>query len=141
MVNKKGYIRTIEAIIAVVLLFLFILTTLPKPEKSVEPRNVDYIEESILLEIESNEVLRQEVLNYIPGGTTPKLNSFIEDTTKRLPFDHAFLIKNAGTYPSQADLENLIPSVSDRNLYLRTKIIGSGTVSKVIYLYLWEKTE
>lgn len=140
MVNKKGYIRTLEAIIAMVLLFLFILTVLPKPETPVEPKNVDYIEESILLEIESNDVLRQEVLNYVPGSQTPNLNSFVEDTTKRLPFDHAFLIKNAGNYPSQEDLEILIPSVSDRNLYLRTKIIGSGTTSKVIYLYLWEKT-
>ena len=139
MVNKKGYIRTIESIIAIVLLFLFILTVLPKPEKPVEPRNIDYLEEAILWEIQSNTILRQEILDY-EGGPTPKVSAFIEEVTKRFPFDHAFLIKDAGSYPSQADLEALIPSVSDKNLYLRTKIIGSGTGSKVIYLYLWEKT-
>lgn len=141
MVNKKGYIRTIEAIIATVLLFLFIIAVLPKPEKPVEPRNVDYIGESILLEIELNELLRQEVLDYVPENPTPNLDLFMDGVTKRLPFDYAFLIKDAWDYPSQADLELKIPSFSNRNLYLRTKIFGSRTGSKVVYLYLWEKTE
>ena len=59
MVNKKGYIRTLEAIIAIVLIFAVIITILPKKEITEKtPDDIDLTAKSILNEIQNNNLFR-----------------------------------------------------------------------------------
>ena len=63
--NKKAYLKTIEAIIAVVIILIFIFTVIPRervPEASV-PKNIEILQETITNEIENNEEYRQEIIN------------------------------------------------------------------------------
>ncbi len=69
MVNKKGYLRTIEAIIAILLVFGFLVTVLPKTgdvgakEAHTVPVDLDITANAFLEELERNEVFRACVLN------------------------------------------------------------------------------
>jgi len=62
--KKKGYIRTLEAVIAIVIILIFIFTMMPKKEpnpKDVPPR-VDAAQKYILQEIANTPELRQEAI-------------------------------------------------------------------------------
>ncbi len=63
MVSKKGYIRTLEAVIGIVIILLFIFSVSPKPKGKVEqiPVGVKSSLEMITGEINSNLTLRAAV--------------------------------------------------------------------------------
>lgn len=68
MVGKKGYLRTIEAIVAILLVFGFLLVVLPSGEEVAkdsheEPVALQLSSEAILSEIQKNDVFRTCVLN------------------------------------------------------------------------------
>ncbi|MFH1637686.1 MAG: hypothetical protein ABIB71_04660 [Candidatus Woesearchaeota archaeon] len=76
MVNKKGYIRTLEAVIGIVIILLFIFSVNPKVKEKTEsmPSAVETSLDFITEEINSNATLRTAV--YLPSllncGSTPE---------------------------------------------------------------------
>lgn len=58
--NKKGYIRTIEAILAILVVFAFVVTILPKKTTEIAkaPPELDSTMKSILEEAQNNEEFR-----------------------------------------------------------------------------------
>src|SRR3989344_8780872 len=73
MVNKKGFVHTIEAVIAIVILLIFIFTALPREKiEQTTPDNIKLVQEKITSEIESNILLRNNVLEYhLPSQLLP----------------------------------------------------------------------
>ncbi|MBI4154121.1 hypothetical protein HY501_02195 [Candidatus Woesearchaeota archaeon] len=64
MVNRKGYIKTLEAVIAIVLILLFLFTVINKPleKKGGAPPIVKRSQEYILNEILVNDALRGKII-------------------------------------------------------------------------------
>jgi len=62
--NKKAYIRTLEAIIAIVIIFIFILSILPKEQK-IEgfPKEIDLTGNKVLDEIQNDKTIRKAVFS------------------------------------------------------------------------------
>lgn len=56
MVDKKGFVHTIEAVIAIVIVLIFIFTALPRESQEQRvPDNIKLIQEKVLYEINSND--------------------------------------------------------------------------------------
>src|SRR3989344_6917374 len=87
MVNKKGYIRTLEVVIAIILILIFIFSVLPKKqtEESKTPREIDLTSDRILNEVQNNGKFRGCVIEDVPPNTPDKksaeqcINEFITD--------------------------------------------------------------
>src|SRR3989344_6033495 len=81
MVNKKGYIRTLEAIIAIVLIFAVIITILPKKEIAEKtPEDIDLTAKSILNEIQNNNLFRDYAIkmDILTGVYTDPITGEVE---------------------------------------------------------------
>src|SRR3989338_11350797 len=76
--NKQGYIRTLEAVIAIVIMMLFIFTVINKPLNSPGkiPPLVEKSQQYILNEISFNDTLRQKVVS--ADISNPASTSFLD---------------------------------------------------------------
>lgn len=88
--NKKGYIRTIEAILAILVVFAFVVTILPKKTAEIAkaPPELDSTMRSILEEAQNNEEFRTCLLL--------NNNVELEDSTKNM-------VKNSQCLKDQLD--------------------------------------
>ena len=72
MVNKKAYIRTIEAVIAIVILLFASYMVVPKVISN--PKETPYVVESVqnyvLDQVSDNKTLRMLIVNYTIGGSS-----------------------------------------------------------------------
>lgn len=109
MVNKKGYLRTLEAVVAVLIIFGFMLFIFPKTERieGQMPLELERMANAMLEEIENNDQFRKCVLadpndvdaiqdsagNFMSG---PKcVNGFIQVSMPPLSFwTYAFTISD-----------------------------------------------
>ena len=64
MVNRRGYLRTLEAIVAVLIIFGFLLFIFPKTDRieGQMPHELDSLADAMLEEIENNDKFRKCVL-------------------------------------------------------------------------------
>ncbi|MEK6940970.1 MAG: hypothetical protein AABW49_03665 [Nanoarchaeota archaeon] len=138
MVNKQGYIKTIESVIAVVIILLVAYSAVVRTsERSPEvPRGVSAAQNVIRGVFEIDEVLRACVIDStLCGGDSVSelVGQVIEDNVKNIPYDYAFRLC---TDPDcVCDLENLCtdPSAScdpDTDCYVPT---GAYPLEKEIY--------
>lgn len=158
--NKKGFVKIIEAVIAIVIVFIFIFTILPKENKVEKiPENIRLFQEKILGEIESNEVLRKEVLDYkIFNDAGNDRNSQILTYRKDKPAIDEFIRKNiyptldynyticadkTGSLVCNPDFVNLPNDLKNielpnKAIYAKSKIIANSTQTNTFKLYVWE---
>ena len=132
MVNKKAFMKTLEALIAVVLLLIFvtaifILNTSPKKEEI--PEDIKLSQDSILNKIETDSALRICLTN----SNEPCIKTMI---TSSLPPTIEYQI-NICVNPdpsSCAVLQNLADKV-----YVRSLIIQEQGTMAILRLYMWQK--
>ena len=74
--NKKGWIRIVEAFIAVLLIAAILLTVYANQPKTIENDKIIGIEDSLLAEISQKENLRNEV---IVNRNADEIETFIRD--------------------------------------------------------------
>ncbi len=155
MVNKKGFVRTIEALIAVLILLIFIFTVLPKQKVDQSaPDNIKLIQEKITGEIESNTSLRNDTLSYPVPSTLieleqnlsrKRLTSFITNSIKNFPtIDFNYTVCDSTNVNCAPDFlktgpnRNLDVSLPNKNVYAKSAMIANATAERVFRLYLWE---
>lgn len=163
--NKKGFMVTIEAVIAIVIVLIFMLTTLlPKQQEVKIPENIKLSQERIMQEIESSEDLRESVLTYPTLSYIAqygeqalvelkensleriKLTNFIEDSLNNpiIDFDYAVCsADNAECVPEflkqGSDCDSLPCDVlPNKQIYAKSIMISSSDGSRIFRLYLWE---
>ncbi len=70
--NKKGFIRTLEAVIAIILLLIFVFWIMPSPniDESETPAIISAAEDLINHELMTNEELRTAILAADPTDTS-----------------------------------------------------------------------
>jgi hypothetical protein len=140
VMNKKGYAKTVEAIIAVVIIFIFLIGVVVKNQKAEPdvPKDIELLQNVILNEIENNESLR----DYTLGSSTKDLeylNNFINNsigiTNTNTDFNIS-IVNLTQEIPINIGLPN------KKTVYARSLIISSNFTtddSRLLMLYLWYK--
>lgn len=126
MVGKKGYMRTLEVMLALVLTFAFVLYILPAPDSTVE-KGVD----AVLLSFIDDQSFRAEAFNItscINKGDATALNSLLDNS---LPQGINYAICPEGTLPTLPRKK-----VNAQSIYFAGNITNS--TNKIIRLYYWE---
>ena len=162
--NKKGFMVTIEAVIAIVIVLIFMLTTLlPKTQEVKIPENIKLSQERIMQEIESREDLRQSVLGYPifdnviqhndqaltyleSSSQRQQLNSFIKGSLNNplLNFNYTVcLADNTKCRPEFVDKisqesKSIYIGLPNKQIYAKSIMISSSDGSRIFRLYLWE---
>ena len=136
--DKKGYIRTLEAVIAIVLTFIFILSILPQREKEeIIPKDIELTAEQILNEIQTNKIYRDKVfsvdLTSNDGVIYNEIKTFINGIIP-ITIGYDLIICGSTCYPVDSTKLNLPPLNIYTKSILITEEVGGERVGK---LFLW----
>lgn len=139
MVDKKGFLRILEALIAIILLLglIFYLTPKKMKDEGKVPRNVEEMQQFILKEVSYNTSFRDCVLNSEGGscrvsfGCRADVNRFIKNNIPNT-FDYQCEICKT----SVSCMSETLPL--DKSIYADSSLIGAEN-SKVFRVYMWSK--
>ncbi len=139
MVNKKGFLRILEAIIAIVLILglIFYLTPRSMSEKGKIPRNIEELQQFVLKEVSYNATFRDCTLASDIGsckvsyGCRANINRFIDNS---VPNDYDYEVEICKTSVSCFDGELPI----SKSVFADSSFIGDEN-SRVFRIYIWEK--
>ncbi len=135
--TKKGYIRTLEAILAILIIFVFIFSVLPQEEENVsvqQPAEIRLLHQSMLREIQNNQAFRDDVLI----NDDSRIIVYVGDTLS-LVGSYGYLV-----YIQDANGAVFQPGTglpADKNVYADSAVIGSSLNTynpKLVTLYIWE---
>jgi len=130
--NKKGWIKIVEAFIAVIIIASVMLTIYAKQPTRNMNQEITKIEDSILNEISQNSMMRQQVLNGDAAGILA-ITSFVQT---KIPANLNFTVRIC----SVDEICGL--DVYRKEVYARERIISSTLQKyspKKIRLFAWEK--
>lgn len=134
---KKGYLRTIEAVIAVVLIFIFLISVMPRQKNTITtPEEIETLQDKIAGEVENNPELR----NYVLTGDYTSLESFIKEKipADRMDFNFNICDFNSNLVVCSPTNEDLgLPT--NKDVYARSIMISSSTSRKIFRLFIWYK--
>ncbi|MFH0936057.1 MAG: hypothetical protein V1815_00060, partial [Candidatus Woesearchaeota archaeon] len=135
MVNKKGYLKTIEAVIAILIILGFIYVITPKnhlPEETT-PQNVESSEEFIVTQVLYNSTYRDCIVK----DDRPCVETLVKKNT---PSGYNYQFEMCDT--STSCLQKLgITLPIDKSIYSKNVFISqeSGLINpKVFRIYMWE---
>lgn len=128
-INKRGYIRTLEAVAAILIIYIFTTSIISRnviKEASV-PKDIELTQKSILNEIESSPYYRNCVLSN-------NLNC-VDNLLK-------ITINNRYGYNFSLCSNNIckIPSTPEKEVYLRSLIISANLTNyntTSVNIYIW----
>lgn len=129
---KGAYIKTLEAIIAIVLILTVVFVVIPKPityEEKV-PFNVKNAQEFIIKEIRENAEIRNAVFTN-PTDAKNKISALIEENLP-IGFTYAFEICDT----TVCVLEN---TPLDRNVYMADVMLSNGE-PRIVRIWFWQKS-
>ena len=131
MVNKKAYIRTLEAVVAILILYLVMTSVLSKNKTTTAsvPKDIELTQSLILDEIENNDYYRSCVLmkDYFCLG------DFINNTLKaRYSYNLTLCTKDNCMYPETPSKE-----IYAKSIIISSNITRYNTTS--VNLFLWRK--
>ena len=151
--NKQGFIKTIEAIIAVLIIFIFIYYVTPKSSDIKDTSDIKKLQEEILKGISENEVFREciiketgtKIIQYadpkITGfetctsGVSTTMQTFIESSlTKKFQTNYQLVICTQGSCGSPPEKDTVYTSAVIVTSSLKTPPTYNP---KVVRLYLW----
>ena len=131
--NKKGFIRILEAIFAIMLIMGAVLIIISNNLQTADISEEAYEKQRYILEIISNnEAMRNEIIR---GGDLEKTNEFIKKTMPS-SWQYSVCVTSVDQICSPGDVPN------DKELYVSETIISSSleidyTASKKLRLFVW----
>ena len=152
--NKKAFIHTLEAVIAIVLLLGLIVILAPKQEiETGTPSSIIQAHNSIFNEIEINYTMRDCLLKTITStgvfnassetGITPTVSyqcitdSGIENLIEsRKPKAYLFIAELCDS--SQSCLVSVVLPI-DKSIYAESMLLTTSKTLKVIRIYFWKR--
>lgn len=137
--NKKGYIRTLEAVIAIIIILVFVFTVLqPKYRKESEPSEIKLLQDVVINELEENDNYRNYILTENSDGLD-EINNYIESMIIEVGNYEYYLHIQGASEPLGIPSSNL---PEDKKVYARGIMISAtieeGYDPKIAVLYLWE---
>lgn len=133
--NKKGFVRTLEAVIAVIIVLGIILVVTPSrpSQESETPATIKEAQSFILDRISTNEAHRNCIQTAAAGeciSPCPAIDTFVRDNQPK-GYDYRCEICNsAGTCSPSLPL--------DKSLYTDSRLIATNP-AKVLRLVFWEQ--
>ena len=131
--DKKAYIRTVEAIIAIIILLMvvfFLIQERPEQKPDV-PNRVEGAQNFILNELSYNETSRECIVNNPLCENSIVFTSIVDEN---IPFGYNYSIKICDT------TNCVVPTPIDKNVYVSDIVIGSTIENqnpKIIRLWIW----
>ena len=123
--NKRGWLRVVEACMAIIILIWFVMIIMNKAE--VKETNMQQRANDLVLKIEKDNVIRQGILN---------LNCDDLDCGNIiLDYDYAFSIEDLVTLKS---CEGGMEKPLNKEIFASSIIIASSENYKKFTLYIWE---
>ena len=129
--NKKAYIRTLEAVVAILIIYIFTTSLLAKNnvnEASV-PKDIELTQESILKEIQSSEYYR----NCILSNNNNCINSLFQSSIKNI-YGYNFSICTVSNC--------VVPATPEKEVYAKSLIVTANLTNystTSVNLYIWRK--
>ena len=129
---RQGYLKTLEAVIAIVILFSFLTVILPRQnlDNVKVPSDVSLFQDAIFSEIESSSLYRSQILRDDVEG----IHLFIN---KSIPEGMNYNL----TLCKQVPCTPLI-DIPTKTVYARSLIISSNLTeynTRLLTLYLWKR--
>lgn len=125
---KRGYLRTLEAVIAIVIVLIFIfsfgISNLGVGE--ITPKNVKDAQKFIFKTVLSNDTLRRGVLN----DDARLLDQVV---SRNLPLGYSYKVQ----FCESADCP--VPPLPQKTIYIDTVFVGEENNFKVLKLFVWEE--
>lgn len=150
MVNKKGFIRTLEAVLAVMLLLTIIYLTTPDQDIDIsKPNPIKQAHSVIFAEISTNQEHRNCLLNeianhgalnnakgqysgsIIPHNCIQEINNFIIPYTP-----HGYVYLAEACAQSKSCLDRNLPA--EKSIFAESIMLASDN-PKVFRVYFWEE--
>ena len=131
--NKKAYQKTMEAVIAVIILMIFIHQVVPRglPDEAGVPSDIELLQDTIFNGIKTNETLRSYALN----GEVEKLNEYVGYISRNITYSNITITNLDGNLGRVSIAEN-------KTVYAKSMIVGANLniySPKLLMLYLWRK--
>lgn len=152
MVNKKGWLRVLEASIAILIVTSVVLVAYTKQVKRADPTDqIMILQKKFISEMVNREDLRMLVLSFDsnPETSIAKISVFLN---KSFPesFDYCFRICDLGVPCSISeacisrglDYDSLVKAIKEKEIYAEEAIISANYTKyspKKIKIFLWEK--
>lgn len=142
MINKQGYIKTLEAIIAIVIILIFTFAVTPKPEPSYQlPSSVENAQNYILEEIAGDEDVRTNIMASDPANPDdPAYEDIRNIVDANLPTGYAYTV---GICLESACSSNSTAIAEGTSVYTAEAMIGSDgvvdTTPRIVRIWMWRK--
>ncbi len=140
MKNKRGWIRILEATIAVMIVAGVLLVVYSKHDLTTQSAD-DYVfnlQRKTLNDISSNDNFRTMVLSGTQGDFD-SINSFVNDSIPQPPFNYSLRICDLGT-PCKMD-SDVFQDTLGFDIYTEDVIIASNVATynpQKVRLFVWE---
>ncbi|MBU2589545.1 MAG: hypothetical protein KKB39_02160 [Nanoarchaeota archaeon] len=142
MVNKKGYLKTLEAVLAIVIILLFTFSVTPKPEADLSvPQNIKTTQGFILSEIENNNTLRSYIVNSDDSDIAYNLAYRNVDSLINLnmPGGYGYTF---GICDMSSCISNITSLALETSIYSQDILIATDGIKqnpKVVRLWMWRQ--
>jgi len=141
--NKQGYIKTLEAVIAIVIILIFTFAVTPKPTPSYQlPSSVENAQNYILEEIAGDDDVRAAVMEFDPESSEEAYGLINDIVATNLPTGYAYTI---GICIESACSSNATSIAEDRSVYTAEAMIGSygvvDTAPRIVRIWMWRKPQ
>lgn len=142
MIGKQGYIKTLEAVIAIVIILAFTFAVTPKPEPLYKlPSSIENAQDYILEEIGRNAELRALIMNADASDhQDPAYAGIKQIADENMPAGYEYSI---GICLQSACVTNTTPIAEGRSIYTAESMISSGNASdntpRVVRLWMWRR--
>ncbi len=135
MVNKQGFLKTLEAVIAIIMILGFVYVVTPKQQKpETTPFNILDVQRFVLTEVAMNETFRNCITTSQPSscgtGCLQQIDAFIDQNT---PSGY----ENACEVCARAISCSTNPLPLDRSVFTDSIFVSHTTTSKVFRVYFW----
>lgn len=140
--SKKGFAKTVEAALAVIIVLMFIYYVVPRqaPEETAlrMPENVKTAQSFILQEISTQEHLRKCALYAATTGKCEDIpcQTIVSLISSNTPAGYSSACEICATANTCAQNLNLPTDVS---LYTDSVFLSERTASKVVRIYFWKQ--
>lgn len=142
MLNKQGYIKTLEAVIAIVIILIFTFAVTPRPEPTYQlPSSVENAQNYILEEIAGNDDARTKIMESDPANPDdPAYVKIKEIVDLNLPTGYAYTV---GICLESACSSNVTAIAEGTSVYTAEAMIGSDgvvdTTPRIVRIWMWRK--
>jgi hypothetical protein len=136
MVNKKAYLKTLEALIAIAIFLIFLTTALimnqPEKNEPSTPQDIKLIQDTIFNKIQTEQSIRDCLITDNNVCLEGVIDTVIIDS-----LDYGIQICTDAPNCLVSDL--ILPT--DKTIYADSLIIKEQGTTAILRLYLWRKLE